>query len=92
VPHNNSALNSLNSQNSDTMLKRMVAKYPRTSGFLAYCSAIGCGIAVGFTVVAGATDRLHTATVQQCEQQAWPADQHAAHVEFCEMYLAQERN
>jgi len=89
VSHTNSALNSHNNQ---TLLKRMVARYPRFSGFLASCSAIGCGCFLAFSVVAGATDRLHEATIQQCEQQAWPAHQHAAHVEFCEMYLAQERN
>ena len=36
----------------------------------------------------GAVSRLHWATVKQCQEQAWPANQHAAHVEFCDAYLA----
>ena len=82
VPHNNGALNSLNSRNSLYYFAQACSRFTFTS------LAIGGGCLIGFFVVNGVTDRLHQATIQQCEQQAWPADQHAAHVEFCEAYLA----
>lgn len=35
-----------------------------------------------------ATARLEQATRRQCAAQDWPIEQHAAHSEFCRLYLA----
>jgi len=53
-------------------------------------AVISVAVLVGHTVVKAVTNRLHEATIQQCQEQAWPAHQHAEHVEFCEAYLAGE--
>ena len=51
-----------------------------------------CIVAVGVLVFGTATNffssQLHQATVTQCEKQLWPADQHDAHVAFCNAYLS----
>ena len=65
-----------------------------TNEFASFCSAFtkaalitGAGILVGTVVVSRLEKSLHEATVKQCATQDWPAHQHAAHVEFCDMYL-----
>jgi len=56
-------------------------------------SAIACGVIAGLTVVVTVGQiqnhmgRLEADTIAQCEQQDWPAHQHADHVEFCRVYM-----
>tara|TARA_B100001057_G_scaffold485526_1_gene565351 strand:+ start:242 stop:442 length:201 start_codon:yes stop_codon:yes gene_type:complete len=56
-------------------------------------SAIACGTIAGvITVVTvgqiqNAMGKLQAQTITQCEQQDWPAHQHADHVEFCRVYM-----
>ena len=56
-------------------------------GFAKGALAIGIGCLAGFGGVSLITDQLDTATRKQCATQAWPAHQHAAHVEFCDTYV-----
>lgn len=69
-------ISALNSHNSLEILK--------------LTAVISIAILAGHAVVKGVTNRLHQATIQQCQEQAWPAHQHAEHVAFCDMYLAGE--
>lgn len=56
-----------------------------TRVFLAAAIALPVLTMAGIHTVAA---RLDAATRQQCATQAWPAHQHAAHLEFCRTYLA----
>ena len=63
--------------------------------FATFCDAfsktalvVGGGVLLGFLGTNAIHTRLHKATVQQCQTQAWPAHQHQAHVDFCRNYLA----
>lgn len=51
---------------------------------------MGTGALVGFASIDAFTKYMHNATVEQCENQAWPAHQHDDHVAFCEMYLSEQ--
>lgn len=51
------------------------------------CLAIGAGTLLGLGGINLITTHLNAATAKQCANQAWPAHQHAEHVEFCQMYV-----
>lgn len=45
------------------------------------------GVILTGTVSRAIADRMHHATVVQCERQAWPAHTHRLNVEFCRDYM-----
>lgn len=52
--------------------------------------AVAAGVSIGFSIVGGihaAAAHLDRATRDQCVRQDWPAHQHAAHTEFCRVYM-----
>ena len=53
-------------------------------------SAIAAGALLGFAIVTAVNahmNRVTAATITQCEEQDWPAEDHLAHVAFCRTYL-----
>ena len=53
-------------------------------------SAIAVGALLGFGIVAAVNahmSRVTAATITQCEEKDWPAEDHLAHVAFCRNYL-----
>lgn len=50
-------------------------------------AAVGLTAGIAFNAFANTlADYLHAATLQQCAQQDWPAEKHAAMTHFCEHY------